>query len=59
MTESCTYCGCDVSDHDPVFVAELIDGERTQTGKFCNYGCLVAHVEAESLAEGATCRVDV
>ena len=57
MSTACTYCGCDVTDHDPVFVREGLN--REPTGQFCNYGCLVAHVETEGLAEGSTCRVEV
>ncbi|WP_276273291.1 hypothetical protein [Haloarcula litorea] len=49
----CTYCGCRVEDHDPVYVSRGPGGEPT--GRFCNYGCLSAHVDAESLAEGTAC----
>lgn len=52
----CDYCGCDVTAHDPVFVAEGVD--RDPGGQFCNYGCLAAYVEAEGLATGSTCRID-
>ncbi len=57
MTD-CTYCGCAVEAHDPVYVAEREDGERRPAGAFCNYACLVAHVEREGLQEGATCELD-
>lgn len=57
MTTDCTYCGCDVERHDPVYVAEREGGERVETGRFCNYGCLAAHVEAEDLAVGTTCEL--
>lgn len=57
MTTDCTYCGCDVERHDPVFVFEREGGERVQAGRFCNYGCLAAHVEDEGLAVGATCEL--
>lgn len=53
----CTYCGCDVTAHDPVYVEEVVDGDRTETGRFCNYGCLAAHVDREGLTEGTTCRI--
>lgn len=53
----CTYCGCDVTDHEPVFVAESADGGRVETGTFCNYACLVAHVEEAELTTGAACRI--
>ncbi|QIB75976.1 hypothetical protein GL213_02170 [Halogeometricum borinquense] len=55
---ACDYCGCDVTAHDPVYVEELVDGTRTQTGAFCTYGCLAAHIEHEGLATGTTCRVE-
>lgn len=63
MSVECTYCGCDVTAHDPVYVEEETDAdgrerERLQTGQFCNYGCLAAHIDAESLAAGTTCRVE-
>jgi hypothetical protein len=57
MTD-CTYCGCDVHAHDPVFVAEERDGERIQAGPFCNYACLTAHVNEDDLASGTVCRLD-
>lgn len=52
----CDYCGCDVTAHDPVFVAEGVD--RDPGGQFCNYGCLAAYIEAQRLATGSTCRID-
>lgn len=57
MTD-CTYCGCRVEAHDPVYVEKREDGERVPAGQFCNYACLVAHVEREGLREGATCELD-
>ncbi|KAB1193976.1 hypothetical protein GJR96_11220 [Haloferax sp. MBLA0076] len=60
MTDSgteCTYCGCDVYRHDPVFVEELENGERVSAGSFCNYACLTSYVEAENLSLGATCEL--
>lgn len=59
MTD-CTYCGCDVEAHDPVFVYEErpADGERVPAGQFCNYACLSTHVEESGLADGAVCRLD-
>lgn len=56
--DACTYCGCDVTAHDPVYVEEVADGERLPAGQFCNYGCLAAHVDAAGLAEGTVCRID-
>ncbi|WP_192498347.1 hypothetical protein [Halorussus halophilus] len=58
MGLDCTYCGCDVEAHDPVYVEERVEGAREQTGQFCNYGCLSAHVEAEELATGTVCNLE-
>jgi hypothetical protein len=55
MTD-CAYCGCDATAHDPVYVRE--GGTHEETA-FCNYGCLAAHVEAEGLAVGTTCNVEI
>jgi hypothetical protein len=54
---ACTCCGCDVTAHEPVYVEEVDGGERTLAGRFCNYGCLVAHVDTAGLAHGAACRI--
>lgn len=54
MSEACTYCGCDVAAHDPVYVYEGDD----PAGQFCNYACLRAHVDEAGLTEGARCRLD-
>lgn len=54
---ACDYCGCDVTRHDPVFVSEGSD--REPAGQFCNYGCLAAAIEEQSLASGSTCRIDL
>lgn len=56
MTD-CDYCGCDVTEHDPVFVAEGVD--REPTGQYCNYGCLAVAIEEQGLASGSTCRIDL
>ncbi|MFB6173036.1 MAG: hypothetical protein ABEI39_00180 [Halobacteriales archaeon] len=53
---ACTYCGCEVTAHDPVYVAE--GEERAPAGQFCNYACLAAHIEEADLAAGAVCRLD-
>jgi len=58
MPDDCTYCGCPVADHDPVFVEERDGGERVPAGQFCNYACLVAYVEAEELTTGTCCHLD-
>lgn len=52
---ACTYCGCEIAAHEPVFVNERDDGERVQTGQFCNDGCLWAHIDEQDLAVGTTC----
>lgn len=54
---ACTFCGCDVYSHEPVFVEELAGDERIAAGAFCNYACLSAHIEAEALTAGATCEI--
>nr|WP_079990812.1 hypothetical protein [Haloarcula sp. CBA1127] len=49
----CTYCGCPVENHDPVYVSETPDGKpKTQ---FCNYGCLSAHIDEADLTTGTAC----
>lgn len=55
---ACTYCGCDVHAHDPVFVLEADAGDRDDADPYCNYACLAAHVEEAGLATGATCELD-
>ena len=53
----CTYCGCDVTAHDPVYVREGV--EREDAGQFCNYGCLAAYLDSEDLTVGTTCAVSL
>ncbi|QRV17212.1 hypothetical protein [Haloterrigena salifodinae] len=53
MGADCTYCGCDIERHEPVFVSE--ESVETPTSRFCNYGCLAAHIEEEGLTAGTTC----
>lgn len=55
MGGECTYCGHDLERHDPVFVNEGTNASANQTGQFCNYACLTAHVDAEGLTDGAAC----
>jgi hypothetical protein len=59
MSTECTYCRTDISVHGPVFVEEIIEGEREQTGQFCNYACLAAYIEEENLTADACCRIDL
>jgi hypothetical protein len=58
MTTECTYCGSDVYRHDPVFVTEEREFRRVETGAFCNYACLSAHIDEEGLAEGDSCEIE-
>lgn len=54
---NCTYCGEDLAAYDPVFVERERDGERTEAGAFCNYGCLSAWLDETDAATGACCRI--
>ena len=58
MSTECTFCGCDVTDLDPVYVEEAQGGERSPAGQFCNYACLAQYIAAEGLETGAVCRID-
>ncbi len=58
MTE-CAYCGCSPQAHDPVYVTASPPAEASDPDAYCNYGCLAAHIDAENLAVGTTCRVDL
>jgi hypothetical protein len=51
---ACTYCGCDVAAHDPIFVREG-EPDGPLAGSYCNYACLTAHVREADLDAGATC----
>lgn len=59
MTRACTYCGSDVRDHEPVFVAEGHERGREPAGQFCNYACLARHIEEAGLETGACCQLDL
>lgn len=59
MAIECTYCGQDIYDHDPVFVAEFDSGVRVQDKQFCNYACLAVFIEEEGLTEEKSCEIDV
>ncbi|PSQ11682.1 hypothetical protein BRC93_04580 [Halobacteriales archaeon QS_5_70_15] len=52
---ACVYCGCDVRRHDPVSVTESADPAGEPDARYCNYGCLAAHIEEAGLATGTTC----
>lgn len=58
MSADCTYCGCDVTAHEPVYVAETEDGERVDADQFCNYACLARHIEEAGLETGTYCSID-
>lgn len=58
MTDTCTYCGQNVFEHDPVFVSRLDAGERADAGQFCNYACLGVYIEENKLTTGACCTFD-
>lgn len=60
MTD-CTYCGCAVEAHDPVYVTSDDPRENgtDEADAYCNYGCLAAHVDEAGLAVGSVCRVDL
>jgi len=49
----CTYCGCAVEAHDPVYLSATPDGEPSS--QFCNYGCLAAHIDAADLTTDTAC----
>ncbi|WP_123536077.1 eL24 family ribosomal protein [Halosimplex salinum] len=51
MGDDCTYCGADVTAHDPLYLEDR-DGP---VGQFCNYACLTEHVEREGLVVGDAC----
>lgn len=62
---ACTYCGCDVTDHEPVSVvagvSSIEDSEwpPEEVDAFCNYACLSAHIDEAGLTTGATCEIDL
>ena len=58
MTD-CTYCGCDVHAHDPVFVSEGTNDSSATSDAYCNYACLAAHIEEAELTTGATCEIEL
>lgn len=55
MVNACTYCESDIDRHDPVFVNEGTNASDNQSGQFCNYACLAAHIEDAELTDGAAC----
>lgn len=52
---SCTYCGSELDAYDPLVLDQRVGDDRTEQGRFCNYGCLSAHIEDEGLIYGAAC----
>lgn len=59
MATACTYCGCDIQAHDPVFVQEGAGTDRSEAGQFCNYACLARYIEDAGLEQGTSCRIDI
>lgn len=57
MDTDCTYCGSDVYEHEALFLEEQRDGEREQTGQFCNYACLTTYIDEENLVNGTCCTI--
>ncbi|MFB6153493.1 MAG: hypothetical protein ABEJ27_04500 [Halodesulfurarchaeum sp.] len=49
---TCTFCGSDLGEYDPVTVTR--GGETV--GRFCGYACLSAYIDAEGLIYGEACR---
>ena len=58
MTQSCTFCGSDLADYEPIVVSETRGGEEVVMGQFCNYACLSEHIEERGLSTGACCHID-
>lgn len=52
---NCTYCGSDLAGYDPLIVHQDFGDEQDEEGRFCNYGCLSAHIDEEGLIYGAAC----
>lgn len=55
---ACTYCESEVEVHDPVVVTEGIGPDAETAGYFCNYACLLQHIQEADLTLGAACRID-
>lgn len=49
----CTYCGCSVEAHDPLYLSKTAGGGPT--ARYCNYGCLAAHIDEADLTTGTAC----
>lgn len=52
--QTCAYCGSGIFEHDPICVRDCIAG-CTSPSYFCNYACLLAHIETENLTAGDAC----
>ena len=50
---TCTYCGSDLAAYDAVCVTDCDDD--AVHGRFCNFGCLDAHIDEADLAVGTSC----
>jgi hypothetical protein len=53
---TCAYCGSELDNYDPLVLVQEVDGGRSEEGRFCNYGCLSAHIDEEGLIYGAACQ---
>lgn len=51
MNAECSYCGSDVTAHDPLYLEDN-DGP---VGQLCNFACLSAHIDAENLVVDTAC----
>jgi hypothetical protein len=52
--ELCAYCESRIFDHDPICVRDC-DNDCGSPEYFCNYACLSAYIEENSLTTGNAC----
>jgi len=57
VDELCAYCESRIFDHDPVCVRDCED-DCGSPQYFCNYACLAAYIDAQSLTVGNACAWD-
>ena len=50
----CTYCESRIFDHEPLCVRDCT-ADCGSPEYFCNYACLVAHIDEEALTSGNAC----
>ncbi|MDX1745062.1 MAG: hypothetical protein R3324_03920 [Halobacteriales archaeon] len=58
MYTDCTYCGADITAHDPLVLEAGFGDDRSPAGQFCNYACLAVHIDEAGLTTGNACRID-